>query len=73
MLYMPETFIIYRMKYEDNLREDWREKFLALDADERLAAEQIIAANKFSDSDIAAASSEKFRALLRFYRIRRNH
>lgn len=73
LLYMPETFIIYRMKYEDNLTEDWREKFLALDADERLAAERIIAANKFSDSDIAAASSEKIRALLRFYQIRRNH
>ena len=73
LLYMPETFIIYRMKYEDNLTEDWREKFLALDADERLAAERIIEQNKFSDSDIAAASTEKIRALLKFYQIRRNH
>ena len=70
LLYMPETFIIYRVKYEDNLTEAWREKFLALDDAQRAEAEKIIAANKFSDEDIAAAS-ENLRALLKFYQVRR--
>ncbi len=70
LLYMPETFIIYRMRYEDNLTETWREKFLALNEDERARAEKIIAQNKFADKDIGSAP-EKIRELLKFYRIRR--
>ena len=70
LLYMPETFIIYRLKYEDNLTENWREKFLAL-GDERGAAEEFIAANKFSDEDIASVESEKLRGVLKFYQVRR--
>ncbi|MBR3498920.1 MAG: hypothetical protein IKO05_08010 [Selenomonadaceae bacterium] len=70
LLYMPETFIIYRMRYEDNLTETWREKFLTLDEDERAAAEKIIARNKFSDKEIGSAP-EKIRELLEFYKIRR--
>ena len=70
LLYMPETFIIYRMRYEDNLTETWREKFFALAEDERAAAEKIIARNKFSDKEIGSAP-EKIRELLEFYKIRR--
>lgn len=71
LLYMPETFIIYRMKYEDNLTEAWREKFLALNAEERNHAEKIIGQNKFDDKDIGELESEKLRELLKFYRVRR--
>ena len=71
MLYMPETFIIYRMRYEETLTETWREKFLALDNGERTLAEKIIEANKFSDKDIGGVESEKIRELLEFYKIRR--
>lgn len=71
LLYMPETLIIYRMRYEDNLAEDWREKFSALDDGERAVAEKFIAANKFTASDIANVASEKIRELLNFYRLRR--
>ena len=70
LLYTPETFIINRTQYEDNLSADWREKFLALDDDERLEAERFIEQNKFADDDIAAAS-ENVRALLKFYQVRR--
>ena len=71
LLYMPETFIIYRMKYEDNhMTESWREKFLALNVDERAEAENFIEQNKFADKDIAGASAE-VRGLLKFYQIRR--
>jgi len=70
LLYTPETFIIYRARYEDNLAAQWREKFLALDDDERTEAERFIEQNKFADADIAAAS-ENVRALLKFYQVRR--
>ena len=70
LLYTPETFIIYRLRYENNLAEEWREKFLALN-DERTLAEQIIAANKFSDADIAEVASAKIRDVLKFYQVRR--
>lgn len=70
LLYMPETFIIYRTQYEDNLTRDWREKFLALDDDERITAERVIEQNKFSDEDISAVESANVRELLEFYRIR---
>lgn len=72
LLWMPETFIIYRAKYEDNLTGVWREKFSALNADERAEALKIIEANKFSEEDISCAESEKVRELLKFYQIRRN-
>lgn len=72
LLWMPETFIIYRAKYEDNLTEAWREKFSALSTDERAEALKIIEANKFAEEDISCAESEKVRELLKFYQIRRN-
>lgn len=70
LLYMPETFIIYRMRYEETLTETWREKFWSLDDGERALAKKIIEANKFSDKDFGEAS-EKIRELLEFYKIRR--
>lgn len=72
LLWMPETFIIYRVKYEDTLTADWREKFSALDTSERDEAETIIAANKFTDEDISAATHEKVRELLKLYQIKRH-
>lgn len=72
LLWMPETFIIYRAKYENNLTKLWRENFFALDDDERAEAEKFIAANKFADEDIAEVVSEKIRAVLKFYTLRRN-
>ena len=73
LLYMPETFIIYRKRYEDNsMAEEWHEKFLALNADERLEAERFIEQNKFSNNDISAVVSENVRELLKFYQIRRD-
>ena len=71
LLYMPETFIIYRLKYEKNLTEAWHEKFHELNDVERAEAEKIILANKFSEEEIACAGFEKVRELLKFYLIRR--
>ena len=71
LLYTPETFIIYRLKYENNLAEEWREKFFALNDGERAEAQDFIAANKFADEDLAAVESEKIRDVLKFYQVRR--
>ena len=71
ILYMPETFIIYRSKYENNLTADWRKKFLALNAAELAAAKSFIERNKFSDEDIAKVASSKIREVLKFYQIKR--
>ncbi|MBQ7629602.1 MAG: hypothetical protein IJS81_05250 [Selenomonadaceae bacterium] len=68
LLWMPETFIIYRNKYADNLTADWREKFFALDAEDRINAEKIITQNKFSDDVISSVTSENIREVLNFYK-----
>ena len=70
LLYMPETFIIFRFKYEDNLTAAWREKFLSLTDADRKEAKKFIEANQFSDEDIAAAS-ENVREVLKFYQVGR--
>ncbi len=71
LLYMPETFIIYRFKYEDNLTAAWREKFLALSDSERAEAEKYILPNRFSKAEVAGVENEKVRELLKFYQIRK--
>ena len=71
LLYMPETFIIYRLRYEHNLTESWHEKFHSLDVDELTKAKKIIEANKFSEKEIANVGSENVRELLKFYLVRR--
>ncbi len=72
LLYMPETFIIYRKKYEDNLTADWRRKFLSLNDAEKIDAKKFIEQNKFSDADISTVTSSNIRDLLKFYQVRRS-
>ncbi len=71
ILYMPETFIIYRFKYKDNLTEEWRKKFHALTENELREAKAIIEANIFTDEVIRNASSEFVREVLRYYYLER--
>ena len=42
ILWMLETFIIYRMKYKDNLTAEWREKFNSLSPKQEEMAKRII-------------------------------
>ena len=72
LLYMPETFIIYRKKYEDNLTADWRRKFLSLNDDEQIEAKKFIEQNKFSYADISTVTSSNIRELLKFYQVKRS-
>lgn len=72
LLWMPETMIIYRMKYKDNLAKEWRMAFRALNETELTSAKEIIKLNKFKDDDIVKVESEKVREILRFYQISRH-
>ncbi len=71
LLWMPEAMIIYRLKYE-NLAEEWRKSFHALNETELAEAKKIIAQNKFFDADISQAESEKVQQFLKFYQVTRN-
>ena len=73
ILWMPETFIIYRFKYKENLTIDWRKKFKSLTEQQLDEAKQIIAHNRFTDADINQCSNKDVRELLQFYCIRRDH
>lgn len=71
ILWMPETFIIFRMKYKDNLTAEWRTKFQALSPKQEEVAKRIIAANDFSEDALKQTKSEKVLDVLEYYRIAR--
>lgn len=72
LLWMPETMLIYRMKYKDNLAKEWRMIFHALNEDELVEAKKIIALNKFSNDGIFRTKSENVHEILKFYQIARH-
>lgn len=71
ILWMPETFIIERMKYKKNLTREWRAAFFALEGAAQKEARTIIAANDFSEKAVAQVYSAEVRAVLRYYQIKR--
>ena len=71
ILWMPEKFIIERMKYKENLTKEWRAAFLALDGALREEARALIAANNFSEDIISRVHSAEVREVLRYYQIRK--
>ena len=70
ILYMPETFIIYREKYKHTLAEEWRTKFRALSDPDSREAKIIIERNAFTPGEINHAS-ESVRDILRYYLVGR--
>lgn len=68
ILYMPETFIIYREKYRYTLAEEWREKFHALDENNLREAKNVIEQNNFT---IQEALPPKIKEVLSYYLIER--
>ena len=71
ILWMPETFIIYRMKYKDNLTAEWRERFNSLSPKQEEVAKRIIAVNDFSDEALKQTKSSKVLDVLEYYRMAR--
>ena len=66
ILYMPETFIIYREKYKHTMAEEWRRKFYALSDENLSEAKRIIEQNVFTPEVIDGASRE-VREALKYY------
>ena len=72
LLWMPETMIIYRLKYKYNLTKDWLTAFHSLNENELAEAKDFIQRNKFSDEDILKAKSPAVRDILKFYQLTRH-
>ena len=70
ILYMPETFIIYREKYKHTLAEEWLSKFRALSCEDSCEAKTIIERNNFTPDEINRAS-ESVRDMLQYYLLER--
>ena len=72
ILWMPESFIIHRFKYKDNLTKEWRHKFNELDATQLTMAKEVIAKNDFSDATLDLCLDNAVKEVLMYYRIKRD-
>lgn len=70
ILWMPETFIIYRFMFKDNLTAEWEEKFWSLPSDKLKEVQDIVAVNQFKDLDMSQYS-EDVQDVLKYYCITR--
>jgi hypothetical protein len=68
ILWMPESFIIQRFMYKDNLTAEWWKKFSSLDEVQRNKLKKIIAMNLF-DENITTGDST-IDEVLRYYQVK---
>jgi len=68
---MPETFIIYRFMFKDNLAKEWEEKFWSLPADKLKIVQEIVALNQFKELDMSQYD-EQVRDVLTYYQFTRD-
>ena len=71
IMWMPEAFIIYRMKFKDNLAKKWEQAFKALPADKLVVVKEIVANNTFKDIDLSKYDQD-IQYVLQFYLITRD-
>lgn len=71
ILWMPETFIIYRMKYKDNEALKWENAFYSLSEQDLNTVKSIVAMNKFDHMNFENYSPE-VGYVLSFYTITRD-
>ena len=71
ILWMPETFIIYRFMFKENLAKEWEEKFWSLPTEELEKVKSVVAVNKFKDLDFSKYSKEA-RDVLQYYMVTRD-
>jgi len=73
ILYMPETFIVYRKLFDEDLglTGKWREIFHSLNKSELLKAKEIIISNDFTGIN-RKTRSKRIQKLLEFYNITRD-
>ena len=68
---MPETFIIYRFMFKDNLAKEWEDKFWSLPPDKLKIVQEIVAINQFGKLEMTQYD-EQVRDVLAYYRITRD-
>ena len=68
---MPETFIIYRFMFKDNLAKEWEEKFWSLPADKLKTVQEIVALNQFKELNMIQYD-EQVREVLTYYQFTRD-
>ena len=68
---MPESFIIYRMKFKDNLAAEWEKAFWSLPEGKLKTVQSIVAENKFTGIDISTYDSD-IQNVLKYYLINRD-
>jgi hypothetical protein len=71
ILYMPEAFIIYRMKYKDGLTQQWWNKFQALPNNKKQKLKNIVKKNDFKNIKDLTQDNDILE-VLQYYTISRN-
>ena len=71
ILWMPETFIIYRFQFKDNLTKDWEKAFYSLNDQDLKIVKGIVADNDFLKLDLSLYNSE-IANVLQYYMITRD-
>lgn len=71
IMWMPESFIIYRMKFKDNLAAEWEKAFWSLPEDKLQTVQSVVAENKFAGFDLSEYDPE-IQNVLKFYLINRD-
>jgi len=61
---MPEDYIIYRRRYENNGALDWQETYESMTKTERATFQHIVRDDSVEERDISGTSSRKIRRLL---------
>ena len=66
IMWMPETFIIYRMQFKDNMALEWEKKFKALPKSKLEIVKNIVSKNQFKDLELEIYDSE-IKEVLKYY------
>jgi hypothetical protein len=71
ILWMPESFIIHRFKYKDNLTAEWWDKYNRLNISQLEQLQTIVAANLFDETTVTGDLAVD--EVLKYYQVKRDH
>lgn len=71
IMWMPEAFIIYRMKFKNNLAKEWETLFRGLSEDKLSVVKDVVSGDRFSGLDISQFDPE-IQNVLKYYLINRD-
>lgn len=71
IMWMPEVFIIYRMRFKDNLAKEWEDAFWSLPDEKLSIVKTVVAENKFTGFDLSPYDAD-IQNVLKYYLINRD-